>query len=83
MKPCKFCKGQHKTWNAIARCKLKYASWINGEGRYALLAWCKPLSVTLHETRESAEKDKAGIDKTACGGNCVKNHVIWDLAYRS
>lgn len=57
----------------------KEAEWIAGKGRYALLAHCKVLTVTLHETIEQAEKDKKDIDKFGCGGTCYKKHEIIDL----
>ena len=57
------------------------AVWILGEGRFALLAPCGKLSVSLWETREEAEERKETIDKYACGGMCNRGrHEIVDLA---
>jgi len=55
------------------------SAWITGEGKYALLAHCRILTVTLHETKESAEKSKRFIDKFACGGLCYRAHEIIEL----
>ena len=58
----------------------KKAEWIRGDGQYALLAHCGVLTVSLHTTMESAEKDKKFIDECACGGSCVGHHEITDLS---
>jgi hypothetical protein len=57
----------------------KTAEWITGNGRYALLAHCRVLTVTLWPTMEAAEVCKKRIDETACGGKCVRDHEILDL----
>jgi hypothetical protein len=72
-------------WNKEAKTRWPRAYWINGNGQYALVADCRKaperiLTVTLWPSREEAEKAKAGIDAYACGGACVKNHWIEDLA---
>jgi len=57
----------------------KTAEWITGNGRYALLAHCRVLTVTLWPTMDAADKSKHQIDKYACGGECNRNHEILDL----
>ncbi len=57
----------------------KKAAWINYDGQYALLAWCKVLTVTLWLTMAKAEENKKFIDEMACGGGCTGNHEIIDL----
>jgi hypothetical protein len=57
----------------------KAAAWISGNGRYALLAHCRMLTVTLWSTMDAAEAAKKQIDATACGGACVRDHEILDL----
>lgn len=76
----------------MTRCKRKArlkwgkgAVWISGRGCFALLAYCRDLSVSLHETRADAEADKAAIDEMGCGGRCPipdrwRNHRIVDLS---
>ena len=57
----------------------KKAEWIVGNGQFALLAWCRVLTITLWSTREEAEKQKRIIDEFACGGFCNRQHEIVDL----
>ncbi len=57
----------------------KKAAWIHGDGQYALLAWCRVLTVTLWPTKDEAEENKKFIDEMACGGGCTRNHEIVDL----
>ena len=69
-----------KTWYTKARRKWgRKAGWIEGEGQYALLAWCRVLTVTLCQTRGEAEEKKEYIDEIGCGGFCYKKHEIVDL----
>lgn len=56
------------------------AEWVSGRGRFALLAWCGVLTVTLWLTRAKAEGEKQVIDTTACGSRCSRNHEIIDLS---
>ena len=67
------------TYHSKARKRWRKAEWINGEGRYAVLAWCRVLTVTLWPTVEKAEAAKREIDDTACGGMCEMRHEIVDL----
>jgi hypothetical protein len=76
---CKFCRRQHRSYNAIARCKFKRAAWVDGEGPWGLIAWCGEVTISLWETREEAEKAKQSIDQAGCGGRCTKDHTIWDF----
>jgi hypothetical protein len=62
-----------------AKRRWRKAEWITGEGRYALLAHCRALTITLWPTIEEAEVCKTRIDETACGGLCWRNHEIIDL----
>ncbi len=69
-----------KTWRKEARKRWgKQAEWITGEGQFALLAWCRVLTVTLWKTRDEAEEQKKFIDETGCGGLCTRKHEIIDL----
>jgi len=70
-----------RAWRAKARKRWgKEAAWIEGDGQFALLAWCRVLTVTLWPTRAEALKQKKVIDETACGGGCTGNHEIIDLS---
>src|SRR5919198_1244890 len=50
-----YCGAKHRTYRTLAQCIWKRAEWIDGEGPYAVLAKCRKLTVTLHETVEGAE----------------------------
>ena len=75
-----YCTRGHKSYSTFARCIWgKRAHWVIGEGPYALLAWCGGLTVSLHDTEDSALSDKAMIDKTGCGGHCNNDHRVLRL----
>jgi hypothetical protein len=70
-----------KSWRAEAKRRWgNKAAWIQGKGQFALLAWCRVLTVTLWSTKAEAEVQKMEIDRTACGGLCTGNHEIIDLS---
>lgn len=52
------------------------AAWVTGAGPYLVLAYCRQLTITRHQTLERAVKAKQGIDGSGCGSNCVGVHVI-------
>ncbi|MSQ06919.1 MAG: hypothetical protein EXR54_07155 [Dehalococcoidia bacterium] len=57
---------------------------ITGDGRYALLAPCPPLTVTLWRAREEAAEAKQRLDQAGCGGQCnPRLHHIVDLTEAS
>lgn len=73
----------NKSWRTEAKKRWgKEAAWITGNGQFALLAWCRVLTVTLWSTRAEAEAQKEVIDRTACGGGCFGSsaHEIIDLS---
>jgi len=55
------------------------AAWVCGDGRYALVAFCRDTTVALYKTMEEAEAQKSVIDEFGCGGLCVNQHKIIDL----
>jgi hypothetical protein len=73
------CSSRHRTWNKVAECIWPRSVWVTGEGRYAVLAWCRSLTVTLWESPAEAENAKQFIDKLACGGMCSRDHEIVEL----
>lgn len=50
-----------------------------GDGQWATLAWCGPLSVHLHRTREAAEAEPI-LHGSGCGHDCWGDHELVDLA---
>lgn len=82
------CERKHRTWNVAAKCIWPRASWITGEGKYALIAYCHSgpttadtWTITLWSDPAEAEKAKAEIDRSGCGGGCVfaAGHEIVEL----
>jgi hypothetical protein len=70
------CSRLHKTHLSLSRCMFPTAAWVQGEGPYALLAWCSVLTVTLHPAAADALAAKAQIDDTGCAGRCYGRHEI-------
>ena len=75
-------------WRKIAKRKWPKAEWIYGDGKYATVATCGCTSVTLHETKEKAEKAKKYIDDCGCGHACNSHqerpspkHQLIDLSH--
>ena len=66
-------------YGKLADRRWKHAEWITGNGRFALLAHCRVLTVTLWKTIGEAEMAKQRIDETACGGACIGMHEIIDM----
>jgi hypothetical protein len=52
------------------------AAWVTGGGPYLVLAYCRKLAITRHQTLESATKAERCIDSSGCGGCCVGVHLI-------
>jgi hypothetical protein len=73
------CDRRHKTYRTAAGCIWPRAEWIDGRGPFAVLAYCRVLTVTLHQTAESAQRALALINSDACGGLCHNAHGIVQL----
>lgn len=70
------CFSEHRSTYTWAKCAIPRAVWVQGDGPYALIAWCKVPSVTLWHTYEEALKSKRLIDNDACGSRCRNDHEI-------
>lgn len=56
------------------------ARWLSGEGPFAVIAPCREFSFSLWTTKDAAEKAKAHLDQTGCGGGCNPLlHKVVDL----
>jgi hypothetical protein len=56
--------------------------WISGNGRYALLAYCGTLTISLWSTYEDAMDAKQVIDLNGCGNACPEgSHEVVDLDF--
>lgn len=69
-------------WYRRAKKLWRRAVWIIGDGPFALLAHCRDLSISLHETLENAQSDLKAIDEGQCGGRCYGDHEIVDMRRR-
>lgn len=77
---CARCGSRHRTWERLASCLLRPLEWAYGDGPWASVSDCRGIrTVQLYTTREAAENAKEMIDRTACGGRCIRNHYIRDL----
>lgn len=74
------CNRNHRNARTFLNCAVPENIWILGSGDYALIAWCQYPSISLWPTVEEAEKKKAFIDKTRCGGQCINHHEIAHVA---
>lgn len=74
------CTAKHRTPRVMVKCMFPRAVWVKGAGAYACLAWCRVLSVSLHEAAEDAYASKDFIDGYACGGNCTGRHEVVYIA---
>lgn len=79
---CRVCGRSHRLPSARGRCIRDAAVWIQNTStrpaRWALLAHCDGLTVTLHPRRREAENARTFIDRTGCGHLCSRHHEIVD-----
>jgi hypothetical protein len=74
------CTRRHRKFETVAKCVWPNAEWIDGDGPYAVLAYCRVLTITLHHDLTSAEQSLQTINESACGGRCSGSHRIVRLA---
>ena len=70
------CTAHHRTERTFLKCAIPRAAWVSGHGQFALIAWCRVPTITLHQQLDDAEESKATIDSTGCGGACKRRHEI-------
>lgn len=72
------CTRSHSTYRSLAICiyRSHHPEWIEGEGAYALIAWCRVLTIELHATLEAVEAAAAHINRFSCGGVCHQEHEV-------
>ncbi len=54
--------------------------WIEGTGKYALVVYCKNMSVSLYSVEKEAIRAKRRINDIGCGEMCNNNHSIIKLS---
>jgi hypothetical protein len=52
------------------------AVWTTGKGPFLVLAYCRELTITRHQTLNKATEAKKTIDHSGCGGACLGVHII-------
>jgi len=68
------CDRRHRTAATFMRCAIPNAEWIDGEGEWALIAWCRVPTVTLWPDQTSAQD---ALDRLGpCGGFCHRRHEV-------
>jgi len=68
------------TYRPLARQRWPRAAWIAGDGPYATVSDCPPLTVELHRTRAKADATLDFLTDCSCGHCCTGRHRIVDLA---
>jgi hypothetical protein len=48
----------------------EHARWLSREGTFAVIVLCREISFFLWATKDVADKAKAHLDQTGCGGGC-------------
>lgn len=61
---------RHRTFQTIAKCMFKRAAWIHGEGEYALISWCRPITISLYDDEVDALDAHLALADLGCGGRC-------------
>jgi hypothetical protein len=70
------CDRRHRKEAAFIKCAIPKLEWVDGEGPYACIAWCRVPTATLWATYSEALRAKRDIDYRACGGRCTRRHQI-------
>lgn len=70
---------RRKGYKGTARRVWPRAIWVHGQGPYAVVAYCKQTTVTLHASLEDAQASRGFIDRTGCGHRCHRAHRVIDL----
>lgn len=78
--PAGKCKVAHRKYEVMAKCLWPRAVWVTGDGKYALVAYCGQVSVTLWGTHPKALSEMEGL--RLCGHACTGNHRVIDMEAR-
>ncbi len=67
-------------YRAIARKRWPKIVWSEGAGKYALVVYCRNMSVSLYNAEIKAIRAKRRINDIGCGEMCNNNHSIINLS---
>lgn len=70
------CARVHRGYRTFAKCVWPRAIWVMGDGPFAVIAYCRHTTITLHRTVEAAQEALDIIDNTGCGGRCGRRHKL-------
>lgn len=70
------CKSHHKSESTFLRCAFPTLAWVQGDGHYAVIAWCRTPTVTLWSSATLAQAALTELDALRCGGRCTGRHEI-------
>jgi len=74
---CPRCWRRHRTWRTLAGCVLSPVAWTTGDGPWASVSFCpRGTTAILYPDRAGAERAKAQVDRTRCGGACIGQHRV-------
>ena len=72
------CRIQHRTYRSFVVCA-SGATWIDGDGPYAVMRWCRYPRFTLAADLAAVEHEQDRLDRDGCGYTCEGEHEIIDL----
>lgn len=70
------CGRSHRTPETFLRCAIPRLAWVTGQGRMAVIAWCRTPTATLWDSHDEAFKALEFIDSFGCGGGCHRRHQV-------
>lgn len=73
------CARAHRSYRTFAKCVWPRAAWISGTGAFAVVAYCRVTTITLHANANAAQEALATINATGCGGRCSRHHKLLRL----
>jgi hypothetical protein len=73
------CARAHRGYRTFAKCVWPRAVWIAGNGAFAVVAYCRAITITLHQDLDAARDALQTIDATGCGGRCSRHHKLVQL----
>lgn len=71
------CSRTHRSAKTFMACAIPHHAWIRGDGPYAVISWChNQPTISLWDSLAEADRSKAFIDNTRCGGKCSYRHEL-------